>query len=99
MSTIALATVEAAGGKEISYMYYVYLLQLKNEGIYTGSTPNLEERMAEHKNGYCKSTRNLRPVKLLWHCCFNSRLAARKFENYLERGSGQAFRNRHLISV
>jgi len=78
-------------------MYYVYLLKLNNGKIYTGSTPNLDERVLEHKNGYCKSTKDSRPVKLLWHCCFEDRIIARRFENYLKKGSGQAFRNKHLI--
>ncbi|MFH1749852.1 MAG: GIY-YIG nuclease family protein [bacterium] len=78
-------------------MYYVYLLKLKNNKIYTGSTPNLDERLQEHKEGKCKSTKNLLPFKLLWFCAFPSRLIARRFENYLKKGSGQAFRDKHLL--
>lgn len=78
-------------------MYYVYLLKLNNNSIYTGSTPDLEKRLREHCNGKCKSTKIYRPVKLIWFCAFPNRLLARRFENYLKKGSGQAFRNKHLI--
>lgn len=79
-------------------MYYVYLLKLKNGSFYTGSTPNLEHRIKEHATGKCKSTEKLRPLKLIWFCAFPNRLLARRFENYLKKGSGQAFRNKHLIA-
>ena len=79
-------------------MYHVYLLLLSNGKIYTGSTPDLTARLDEHDKGLCLSTKNLRPVKLLWSCDFPDRLTARRFENYLKTGSGQAFRNKHLIA-
>jgi len=78
-------------------MYYVYLLSLKNKSIYTGSTPYLKKRIRQHHEGLAKSTKNLRPVKLMWHCVFPTRLQARRFEVYLKTVSGQAFRNKHLI--
>jgi len=78
-------------------MYYVYLLKLKNNSIYTGSTPDLERRIKEHNSGLNKSTKHLIPVELIWSCIFPNRLIARRFEKYLKSGSGQAFRNRHLI--
>ena len=78
-------------------MYFVYLLHLANSKIYTGSTPDLKERLQEHKDGKALSTRSLRPVKLVWYCAFMTRLEARRFETYLKNGSGQAFRNKHLV--
>ncbi len=77
-------------------MYYVYLLELANKFIYTGSTPTLKERLNEHSKGKCISTKNFRPVKLIWYGAFPTRLQARRFENYLKSGSGQAFRNKRL---
>jgi len=78
-------------------MYYVYLLELSNKQIYTGSTPDLKRRITKHKNGKCQATKNLRPLKLVWYCAFKTALRARRFEIYLKTGSGQAFRNKHLI--
>ena len=78
-------------------MFYVYLLKLSNEKIYTGSTDDLEARLSRHKSGKVLATRDLRPVKLIWYCAFPTRPQARQFEKYLKTGSGQAFRNKHLI--
>ena len=78
-------------------MYYVYLLKLKNKQIYTESTPDINKRIKEHTAGKCKSTKNFRPVKLVWCCGFPNRLLARRFEKYLKSGSGQAFRNKRLL--
>ena len=78
-------------------MYYVYLLRLSNNKIYTGSTPDLKRRFKEHSDGFCLSTKDLRPVKLIWYCVFPDRLPARQFENYLKTGSGQVFRNKRFI--
>ncbi len=78
-------------------MYYVYLLKLKGNSIYTGSTPILKDRLKRHQNGLVESTKNLRPIKLVWYCEFNGRLEALRFERYLKTGSGQAFRNKRLI--
>ncbi|MEX0622054.1 MAG: GIY-YIG nuclease family protein [Candidatus Woykebacteria bacterium] len=77
-------------------MYYVYLLRLKDKSVYTGSTPKLKERLNEHQNGLVGSTKDLRPVKLVWYCEFTDRLKALRFERYLKTGSGQAFRNKRL---
>jgi len=78
-------------------MYYVYLLKLSNGNIYTGSTPDVKRRSKEHERGECEATRNFRPLQVIWFCGFPDRLSARQFENYLKTGSGQAFRNKHLI--
>lgn len=78
-------------------MYYVYLLKLKDGSIYTGSTPALEDRVKEHEKGLAESTKNLRPVNLVWYCGFTDRIKALRFERYLKTGSGQAFRGKRLV--
>jgi predicted GIY-YIG superfamily endonuclease len=78
-------------------MYYVYILKLSNNTYYSGSTPDINIRIKEHKLGYCKSTKDLRPVKLIWACKFDKKIRALKFEKYLKTGSGQAFRNKRLV--
>ncbi len=78
-------------------MYSVYLLRLSNNTIYTGSTPNLKRRIQEHITGECLSTKNFRPVIMVWSCDFEDEIKALRFEKYLKSGSGQAFRNRHIV--
>lgn len=68
-------------------MYYVYLFKFAKGKIYTGSTPDLQRRINEHKKGKSLATGNLRPVILVWYCAFQNRLLARRFENYLKTGS------------
>ena len=70
---------------------------MANKKIYTGSTPDFKERLKEHAQGKALATRRLRPVELVWYSAFPTRLAARRFEQYLKTGSGQAFRNKHLV--
>ena len=78
-------------------MYFVYLLKLNSGKIYTDCTPDMKVRFKEHENGQCESTKNFRPLKLVWFCAFPNRLEARRFENYMKSGSGQAFRNKRLV--
>ncbi|MSR84987.1 GIY-YIG nuclease family protein [Candidatus Uhrbacteria bacterium] len=80
-------------------MYYVYLLKLVNKTLYTGSSPDLKRRIVQYESGYSEATKNLRPLKLVWYCAFQNRLEALRFEKYLKTGSGQAFRNGHLIGM
>ncbi|MDP2631732.1 MAG: GIY-YIG nuclease family protein [Candidatus Uhrbacteria bacterium] len=75
-------------------MNYVYLIQLCDGRFYTGSTPDLKLRFQQHSLGYVISTRDYRPIKLVWYCAFPNRIQARQFEKYLKSGSGQAFRNK-----
>jgi putative endonuclease len=94
LSSIALATEEIYNLVDV---YYVYLLTLSNNEIYTGSTSNLKTRISDHQEGKNISTKPFRPVKLIDYCAFPSKKQAIKFEVYLKSGSGKAFRNRHLI--
>ena len=78
-------------------MLYVYLLKLKDGTFYTGSTADLEKRVSAHKLGEVLSTKNKRPLGLVFYCSFSSKEKALMFEKYLKSSSGFAFRNKHLI--
>jgi predicted GIY-YIG superfamily endonuclease len=79
-------------------MYIVYIIQsLKDSSYYTGWTINLEKRLKEHNLGFSKYSSRKKPFKLIWHCIFNNKKKAIKFEKYLKSGSGIAFRNKRLI--
>jgi predicted GIY-YIG superfamily endonuclease len=77
--------------------YYVYILKCIDESLYVGSTNNIKNRMISHKNGLVDSTKNKRPVKLNWYCCFQDKDRAIKFEKYLKIGSGFSFSRRRLV--
>ena len=78
-------------------MYYAYILQLRDKTYYHGSAEDLKERLRDHKHGLVSSTKNLRPVKLVFYAAFVSKAKALQFEKYLKTHSGFAFRNKRLV--
>lgn len=70
--------------------YFVYLLlSLKDSHSYLGSTINLVKRVDEHNQGKSKSTRNRRPLKLIYHEEYNILNEARKREKFLKTKKGR----------
>ena len=78
-------------------MFYVYILQLRDESFYIGYSSDLKLRILEHKRGNVDSTKNLRPIKLIYYSAFATQKKATDFEKYLKSSSGFAFRNKRLI--
>ena len=78
-------------------VYYSYILQLSNKTYYHGFSDDLKNRLKDHENGAVESTKNLRPVKLVFYAAFNSKKLALNFEKYLKSSSGSAFRNKRLV--
>lgn len=78
-------------------MNYVYLLRLFDNTIYTGSTKDVKNRLEKHISGSVLATKGKRSLQLVYYCAFRSKDNAIKFERYLKTGSGQAFRNKHLL--
>ncbi len=79
-------------------MFYVYLLQSKNnpDERYTGYTTNLKNRLKKHNEGGVPHTAQHKPWNLVTYLGFESSKQALAFERYLKSGSGRAFANRHL---
>ncbi|MCK4553546.1 GIY-YIG nuclease family protein [Candidatus Parcubacteria bacterium] len=73
-------------------MFYVYILQsLKDEQFYVGYTNNLEKRLKEHNSGLVKSTKNRRPLKLIYvEICLNQQDATHR-EKYLKTSWGKRY--------
>ncbi len=53
--------------------YYVYVLQSElDNNFYTGYTKNIELRFEQHQKGFVTSTKNRRPLKLIYfEACLN----------------------------
>ncbi|MBU0687321.1 MAG: GIY-YIG nuclease family protein [Candidatus Margulisbacteria bacterium] len=67
-------------------MYYVYILKSKKDNkLYIGQTSDLQERLSAHNRGSVKSTKNRKPLKLIYHEEFSTRSNAIKRESYLKR--------------
>lgn len=78
-------------------MYYVYvLLSEKDHRFYTGYTSNLKERIIDHEAGKVLSTKNRRPLKLIYfEGCINQQDATRR-EKYLKSGNGKIYLKNRL---
>jgi len=76
----------------MSKFYYVYVLQSeKDHKFYTGCASNIQKRLEEHNSGKVSTTRNRRPLKLIyWEGCLNQQDAASR-ERYLKTTWGKRY--------
>jgi putative endonuclease len=72
--------------------YYVYVLKSEQDNLwYTGYTSNLKNRFENHNQGKVESTKNRRPLKLIYfEGCLNQQDATRR-EKYLKSGNGKIY--------
>ncbi len=74
-------------------MFYVYILKSRKDNKrYIGSTNDLRRRMEEHADGKIFSTKNRRPLVLIYYEAFRSEKDARTREQKL-KNYGQGITN------
>jgi len=78
-------------------LYSVYILKCANGQFYTGYSANMIRRLAKHRTGEVKFTKDKLPIELIHISLFSNKQAAYDFERYLKTGSGIAFRNKRLL--
>jgi len=79
--------------------YYTYVLQSKKDADwYTGSTRNLQKRFEQHKKGQVESTKDRRPLKLIYYEACLSEEDARRREKSLKTFRGKMTLRRRLKS-
>ena len=80
-------------------MYYIYvLLSLKDNQFYTGYTENLKNRFEKHSKGYVATTKERRPLKLVYYeACLNQEDALHR-ERYLKTTWGKRYLKNRLKS-
>jgi len=73
-------------------MYYVYVLRSKRDrNFYVGHTVDLLKRMEHHNKGVVESTRNRRPLELIYYeACIKQKDALRR-ERYLKTAYGKRY--------
>lgn len=72
--------------------YYVYVLKSKKDkGTYTGFTGNLAQRIKDHSSGYVTSTKDKRPLELVYFEGYLERKKAIIRERYLKTGWGRNY--------
>ncbi|MBU0706331.1 GIY-YIG nuclease family protein [Patescibacteria group bacterium] len=70
-------------------MNYVYILKSeKDSHLYIGQTNDLNEKLKRHETGSVKSTKNRRPLTLIYSEEFGSRSEAVRRESYLKKLKG-----------
>ena len=72
--------------------YFVYVLQSRKDlNYYTGYTENLQRRLEDHEKGLVKSTKNRRPLDLVYfEGCLNQQDATQR-EEYLKTTYGKRY--------
>ena len=66
-------------------MYYLYILKSKyDQAGYIGSTTDLRRRLLEHQRGLVQSTKNRRPLDLVYYEAYKSLADARRREQMLK---------------
>ncbi|MFA5172782.1 MAG: GIY-YIG nuclease family protein [Candidatus Paceibacterota bacterium] len=80
-------------------MYYAYVLEsLKDRKFYVGYTENLKIRFESHSKGLVKSTKERRPLRLVYYkACLHQQDATRR-EKYLKCYYGKMFLRKRLKS-
>ncbi len=80
-------------------MYYVYVLKSKKDSKnYVGYTKNLKLRFEQHNKGLVKSTKERKPLLLIYYeACLNRKDAMHR-EKYLKTHHGKTFIKKRLKS-
>ncbi len=80
-------------------MYYTYVLQSEKDGnFYSGFTKNLKLRFDQHSKGQVESTRDRRPLKLIYYeACLKEEDALIR-ERYFKTYNGKRFLHKRLKS-
>jgi putative endonuclease len=79
--------------------YYIYVLKsLKDNKMYVGYTENLKSRFEQHSKGRVISTKERRPLKLIYsEACLDKKDAMHR-EKYLKTYLGKQFLRNRLKS-
>ncbi|MBI2096952.1 MAG: GIY-YIG nuclease family protein [Candidatus Sungbacteria bacterium] len=81
-------------------MHTVYVLRsLKDGNVYVGRTENLRERLEAHSKGKVDSTRERRPLKLIYFETSNNIKDAAHREIYLKTAWGKRYLKHRLKTI
>ncbi|MBP6908609.1 MAG: GIY-YIG nuclease family protein [Candidatus Pacebacteria bacterium] len=79
--------------------YYIYVLRShKDSNFYVGFTENLKSRFEQHSHGQVSSTKDRRPLEIIYsEACLNKKDALHR-EKYLKTYHGKLFLRNRLKS-
>lgn len=80
-------------------LYFTYVLQSEADGMfYVGYSQNVQRRFEQHSKGEVESTRDRRPLSLIYYeACVSQEDAIRR-ERYLKTHYGKMFLRKRLKS-
>jgi len=77
--------------------YYTYVLKsLKDGNLYVGWTDDLRERYKKHNDGNVESTKNRRPLEIIYYEACLSKEGAIMREKYFKTGFGRRYLKNRL---
>ena len=80
-------------------MYYTYVLRsFKDNQYYTGFTKDLKQRFEQHQKGRIDSTKDRRPLKLIYYESCLGQNDATKREKHLKTYNGKMLLKKRLKS-
>ncbi len=80
-------------------MYYTYVLRSKQDNaFYYGYTGNLTQRFKQHINGRVESTKDRRPLTLVYYEACITQVDALNREKYFKTYRGRQFLGKRLKS-
>ena len=78
-------------------MFYVYVLHSEKDGkLYTGFSNDFKNRIKYHEQGKVASTKDRRPLKLIYYEAYLFEKDAKGREVFLKSGSGKKFLKKQL---
>ena len=79
-------------------IYTVYIIKSsKDKKRYIGFTKNIVRRLYEHNKGLVKSTKNRRPLELIYNEEFENKSDAFARERFFKSGKGREYSDRNEI--
>ena len=75
---------------------YTYILEMKEGRHYTGITKDIARRLDEHRKGQSKSTKDHRPVRIIYLNMSESRKKARELEVKIKRSGARRFMKTYI---
>ena len=95
----ACSRSDAGGELTNKPMFYTYVLKSEKDGkLYVGFCEDLKIRLKEHQNGFVKSTKNRRPLVLIYYEACKDKQDAINREKQLKTGFGRAYLKRRITN-
>ncbi len=80
-------------------MFYIYILKLNNNKLYTGYSDNIKRRIKEHQSGKVLTTSKYLPIKLIHYEAYTLKSDALKREKFLKTSEGKRLLKQQLSDI